>query len=79
MVADIDADGNAQIEFEEFVAMMGDKVVRLRPTLPLSEPSNCSLSSRAEDQQPKLAKLCATQWNLIVSSSVSPMLLFCSC
>merc|ERR1711865_181550 len=26
MVKDIDADGNATIEFEEFVAMMGDKV-----------------------------------------------------
>merc|ERR1711918_7278 len=26
MVKDIDADGNAQIEFNEFVAMMGDKV-----------------------------------------------------
>merc|ERR1711934_993439 len=26
MVKDIDADGNAQIEFNEFAAMMGDKV-----------------------------------------------------
>merc|ERR1719197_2443691 len=26
MVKDIDADGNATIEFDEFVAMMGDKV-----------------------------------------------------